>query len=457
MEETTGIVHDGEPFEPETKIAELRARFKKDYTLEELKSDENLWHEKQISKKKVVRQKMDELVQSFTIHGLTRVCTAQKFEALFWLVMLLLGLTCCGYIIHNLVDRYTKREIYSQISSKLISKNPFPSVTICEFDLLVKNYFQYCHLQKDKNTSQPCFNREHHHLEDPVEVSSNMYWNNGFFNVTRCQRMDGLYCIDTASLRSREEYGHSCITWNYNGDVFDIYGHVEISFTFNNSKLKKPEEATIIAMIHDPLVVELDVTKKVEIEPFKTYDITIDKTIIKRLPAPFPSNCTAQKNPDIFPGKYGRRSCIESLNFIELYKKCGDVFDYVRRFVPEDIKKNYTRYDSIETTMNCMISGKGRVEDKDCQFPCEEMDLAILSTFSERHKRADGNKSVYRINLQYQRVDSVRVLEEKEMYTWSQMLCEIGGFVGLVIGASVISVVELSTYITLMIINKWFL
>lgn len=29
MEETTGIVHDGEPFEPETKIAELRARFKK--------------------------------------------------------------------------------------------------------------------------------------------------------------------------------------------------------------------------------------------------------------------------------------------------------------------------------------------------------------------------------------------------------------------------------------------
>ena len=56
--------------------------------------------------------------------------------------------------------------------------------------------------------------------------------------------------------------------------------------------------------------------------------------------------------------------------------------------------------------------------------------------------------------MQLEHIDSVRSIEEKELYSSYQMLCEIGGFVGLVIGASLISCIEVITYIVLVTVKK---
>ena len=51
--------------------------------------------------------------------------------------------------------------------------------------------------------------------------------------------------------------------------------------------------------------------------------------------------------------------------------------------------------------------------------------------------------------VQLQRVDTYKIMEEKELYTWDQMACEVGGFIGLIMGMSIISLVEICAYICL--------
>ena len=132
------------------------------------------------------------------------------------------------------------------------------------------------------------------------------------------------------------------MTWNYNGDFHHILAHVDIAFEFNSpSSLYNPP--VIIAIPHDPEIQEVDIRNEVDSEPLKHYKIKIDKTVVKRLPSPYPSNCTHEKAGDIFPGKYTRRSCIESHNYIEMYKKCGDTIDYVRQFIPKYILHAYKK------------------------------------------------------------------------------------------------------------------
>ena len=66
------------------------------------------------------------------------------------------------------------------------------------------------------------------------------------------------------------------------------------------------------------------------------------------------------------------------------------------------------------------------------------------------------SKSMYQIALSYQSKETYKIIEEKELYPWEQMMSEIGGFLGVVIGASIISVFEIIDYLTLVVMNKYF-
>ena len=89
-----------------------------------------------------------------------------------------------------------------------------------------------------------------------------------------------------------------------------------------------------------------------------------------------------------------------------------------------------------------------------CQFQCEDLDLRIMSTFHERNMKR-YKSPIYRISLQYQRVNAYKVTKEKELYSWDQIASEIGGLIGLVIGVSFISMVEIVAYICLAIVKRF--
>ena len=425
--------------------------------------EEEVWHDEQITTKMIIKEKIDQYVQSFTVHGLTKVCVGTRLESLFWLIMLLGGILSSVVVIHGLVSKYLNYGVYTEIRLQVTDKNFFPSVSFCENRLLINSYFSYCANppgHKVQNTSAYC-TLERILTNNNISTVKDRYWTNGIFNVTKCQTWGGKLCANDRFFKSLTDFNNSCITWNYNGDLHDIYSHVELEFEFYPpSVLQQPgleNNTQIIAVPHDPEDHEIDITKRVDLEPFKGYEIKLDKTIIKRLPYPYPSNCTSLKEGDIFPGKYTRRSCIESHNYIEMYKKCGDTLDYIKQFIPEHIKRQYRQNNTITDAENCIWEfGRGETKRSTlCAFPCQDLDLGVISTFNERNvEKYRGNILKFRVSLQYQGVDSYKVMEEKELYSWDQMACEMGGLIGLVIGASVISLVEILAYIFLVIMQK---
>lgn len=321
------------------------------------------------------------------------------------------------------------------------------------------SYFAYCGIAPRFEHTKP--NATCGHVpptkETPIRTHNNEYWSNGLFNVTKCLTWGGKKCCNSNHFKSLKRFNNSCVTWNYRGDFHDIYSHTDIEFQFYPpAHLKK--DPHIIAIPHDHELYELDITGRLNMEPYRYYVVKLDKTIMRRLPAPFPSNCTNDKTGDIFPGKYSRRSCIESTQYIEMYKKCGDTLDYVRQFIPAEIKRKHHKHNkTIKETEFCILkyAQQEALRTADCRFPCEILDLGTVSNYHEKDSERDKTKTTheYRLSIQFQRVDTYKIIEEKELYSWYQMACEIGGFIGLVIGSSVISLVEILACIFLWMIK----
>ena len=416
-----------------------------------------MWHEEQIDRKMVIKEKIDEYVQSFTVHGLTKIFVGTRLESLFWLIILVGGMLLTVVLIYGLAAKYFRYEVYTEIRSQLTDKNYLPSVTFCDYELLIDAYFAYCQLpvrHSGKRRHKDCSFKNNVNFGNTTTTKEYVYWSNSIFNVTKCFTWDRKQCISNKYFKSLSHFNHSCMTWNYNGDLHDMYSHVVMEFQF---KSYSPERIPwIIAVPHDPEIHEIDLTTKVDLEPFKSYEIRMDKTIIKRLPFPYPSNCTNSNKGDIFPGKYTRRSCLESHKFIEMYKECGDTLDYIRKYIPDDIKRRYYRNITVKEAESCIWQvGKSETKTrKYCAFPCEELQLGTIVIANERDaSKYRGNISTYRISLQYQAVDSYKVMEEKPIYLWDQLASEVGGLIGLMIGASLISLVEIIAYIFLVAYN----
>ena len=396
-----------------------------------------------VSQKEYIQGKMDEYTNTFTVHGLTRSIKTKRTESIFWSTILLIGILCSSMVIHGLVTKFRKRAVYTEIRFQITDRNYFPGVTFCEKQLLVDSNFAYCGVpprfskMKLVNETLPCTYDNNRKLANTKHVEDR-YWATEVFNVTRCSTWSGKICNNNYYLKTLTRTNNSCFAWNYRGDFFDMYSKVDIHIKF-----KRPSDfqstPNVFAILHDSKVQEIDITRKIDMSPSKHYQIKIDKTVIKRLPAPFPTKCANHKMNDIYPGKYSRYGCIESHNSIAMYKECGDIFDYSRKYIPLDIKEKYKRNVTILELLRCVRKfTRRKLNTSDCQLPCEDVELNYVLYVHNVGKESCTTE--YKLSIQLQRVDAYKIMEEKELYTGYQMACDVGGFIGLVMGMSLVSI-----------------
>lgn len=369
-----------------------------------------------------------------------------------------------SFVIHGLVTKYYKREVYTEIKSVLTDKNYFPSITLCDFYSLTENYFAFCgHRMNENGLSEgfrksPCNHSAIYNASALPEDYNDKttYWTNRLFNVTFCHTWDGTNCIEEKGhFRSRPDLNHSCITWNYDGKLHDaVYSHASIKFKYNKQPNREEKGYSIIAIPHQSDITEIDLTKQVEIDPYKKYTLSIMKTLIKRQPAPYPSQCIKDGGFDILPGVYARRTCIESYKLMNTFKECGDITDYMRshvlQYLSDEEIKRYAKTKSYDEMKRCIQdrTRRQKFNTELCPFPCKELDLATVTTFREldkddQHEKEDNSSLFFHLEIQLQNVDAYKIMEENPLYPWKQMACEIGGFLGLVMGASMLSLIEI--------------
>jgi len=418
---------------------------------------ENEKKEKQVEE---LNDKISGYIQGFTVHGLTRVMTAPRKEAFFWFVALSCGLLMSVLVVHGLVYKYLKYEVYTEIRSIVTDKNHFPSITFCDFNLLTRSYFSFCgipvYMARRANESQICNLTALTEPPDIYHKPNSGSWSNGLFNISACYKWDGGKCNLTQLVRSRKELNHACFTWNYEGNFYDTYSHVTLLFEYKKPAWAKYRRPHIIAVPHDPKILEIDLTKSIDLATRKKNNLNIALTHVRRKADPHPSQCiNGGRELDVLPGVYARRTCAETKTYEQIYNKCGDVTDYMRPHILSSLKrlgkpvnhKNITNLKKMATCISKMKDNQMKVLDKKCPFPCNEMELATFTNYVECDEIFEGflntTKDSFQIELQLQNVDSYKVMEEKELYPWDQMACEIGGFLGLVMGASMLSMIEI--------------
>ena len=410
----------------------------------------------------------------------------ERIESGFWLVILFCGLIFSVVIVYGLVVKFLQFGIYTEIRSQVTDENFFPSVTFCEKSMYMNHHTSYCGIpyhgfatyntggsasgkEPDKDHEQrlnrPCDRSEEYGgaggsnktLLNVTVTSGDGFWSNGIFNITKCKTNKHSHCASNGYFVSLASFNHSCVRWNYAGNLSGINNHVDIEFEFNRPDWFGAEQQELItATPHESNVYELDRTQRIEIEPHKIYDINLDKTEIRRLPHPYPSNCSNVKDRyHLFPGYYTRRSCIESYKYIGMYKSCGDTIDFVRPLIPRDIVEQYRQHNrTINDTIPCIVSHMhgNEVRAEKCAFPCSEVELMFFPTF--KRARPNTTSATYKLTIKYYHVAAYRIMEEKALYSWDQLACEIGGFISVVIGASIISLIEVFVFLVLVIVKN---
>ena len=176
-----------------------------------------------------------------------------------------------------------------------------------------------------------------------------------------------------------------------------------------------------------------------------------------RKPKPFPSNYTYKTKEHKFPGLYSQVVCHYFTPEISMYKRNITTKSFGRYYIPNDI-------------MN-----KPSIKQNSCPLTCEKTTFDIQSLIDGSNERycnitlGDGNPgpkcvpinqnktiifSKFSLSIQNQHQQIYTTIEERELYSFSEMLAEIGGFIGLLVGASCMSLLEFIVYYILLALKR---
>ena len=77
-------------------------------------------------------ESMKHFLETSTIHGLNHISlTTNKFIKLFWILVIFVGFTCAGILIHQSFETWTESPVTTTIETLPIERIRFPKVTVC--------------------------------------------------------------------------------------------------------------------------------------------------------------------------------------------------------------------------------------------------------------------------------------------------------------------------------------
>ncbi|KAL9964419.1 hypothetical protein ACROYT_G028060 [Oculina patagonica] len=367
-------------------------------------------------------------------------------------------------------------------------KSPeFPAVTICHFNKLRKNFVQK-HNAEDvlkyalrfaKGTK---INSSTINWTDLQNVTMDYIYNHGGHQIKEMLKTcswSGEKCDDGNFTRILTPMG-LCHTFNSGEEgreilrvknagskfglnlVLDVQQYEYTSFL--------ADQAGFMVLIHDqetpPMVEELGFS----VGPGTSTFAAFTKQKVVNLEAPYETNCSASAISNI-PGysKYTTSSCMLTCHSKYVVQKCG-CRDITLPALTDDA--NVPVCGLIETA-TCAFREienfyKLKGDDCDCQIPCETISykpslsygafpshsVAIdqvkrqaSSNRTERlHKSADDlheklSENLVELNVYFQQMDYI-LIEQQSAYDKESLMGEIGGQLGLCIGASLLTVLE---------------
>ena len=402
---------------------------------------------------------MEVEADSLTMHGIGRVLSTSCGKIrVVWSVLLISSIALASFFVIVLVEDYLKYEtdlVYTAIAKPAMS---FPVVTICNG---LRSY-------SGENSST---------------FTEGFDWYSKT-NQIFCQYNQQL--CDVAKMTYHEKpHDKSCLVFNFNETIFQttpmILAGLQIDFFINNSDATysdksdkyNPRTQAAEIFIHSSKEFQFPFVKKIFAKLGHLTNIAIKNVITSRKKHPYKSNCTEDKEKvrSYFPGNYTITGCMLTIFQTKLYKKCGlKVEDIKSHFPYEKIGVNVTLNGTCAFEFSKYgISGFDKPTEPtkhDCPLPCFEEKYEVksiteakyplepqLSRFKKQFSSKLGapisNDYIYssigRVVIGFEDFHENRYVETPR-FTHQKILSEFGGLIGVYLGASFISMVELLVY-----------
>ena len=356
-------------------------------------------------------------MEGFTIHGLSKVFVGKLWERVYWGAVLAAALGFLFFKMHGFHTQFKRNDYRTEIRNIDVHNHVWPEVRVCYKDGDRFCYNNYTVPNHNAGTMIPC--------QTSASLSIGNVWAKKI-NFTR------------------DYFSPACVRLKIN-EAFDFDPKLKYYGLLVLLKGVKAENLSLTRhqfrlSIGDPMVYH----------DAKFGDITVDitdVTKVNRLQFPFQSNCTYDgAGMNIFPGPYTREKCVYTFQFQKMLKHCGDVPNHWKKYVKPYHKRGWDWQKRNRTDLNvrtCIYWYNSYRESllPSCPLPCHEM----TSKFELKQGQWNHGQS---FTIARFHIDS-RVTEVTELptYTSDNFFSDVGSWLGLLVGMSCLSLVEVVTFV----------
>lgn len=442
--------------------------------------------------------KLKKTAEGMTMHGVSRILTTKsRLGQLFWLCFIL---SFGGLLIYHLITigkKYFKNLSTTKEETIIASELILPAITICGPSLSNERHSDFKRRVSNASSSPGQVDEMKASFEmlRSIETKENLYSliadKNEFLltNLGDCRFGISKKCNYSTDYEEVLVFLRSyCYQFNPHGKSvqrragsefgFSIVMFLNVSDFVKNSFIQMGDAVEILVQhfSEHPFVASGTVLAPTG----HLSRIQIGKTQVDRMKAPYPSNCTDGKGFDlIFPGKYTMTNCLESCYGRKSAEVCHGVDFYANAFLPEKQRKQLLMTPDGLTCLDELYSNLSRsnFSSCNCNLPCHETKFDKFVSYSkwpatvdlphyrEVFSKALGlNRSVMtdefirnnflKVSIFYGDMTYRRMKEEKK-YSLDNLISDAGGQMGIWLGASMFSIIELF-YITGNLIRRVF-
>ena len=282
--------------------------------------------------------------ENFTVHGLSKVFTGNRWEKATWCCILMASLSFVIQQSYHFFIIYQMFDIRTEIRVKTSKDITLPAITLCKRDM--GDFI--CHKNKTVSSNpQVCHVNDEKVLFDKLRIKSSYIIPHPDYSPCIIFNHWGNLTRETEIIFKNEHPGD-----------FNVYVHGSDDIGFSLDRFDKP--TTILFWFH-----------------LGYKFIFSNKVVSLRLPSPYPSNCShGQYDDNLFPGPYSERKCINSCIMRHQMSKCGNVIQNWGRYVPDNFK-GHNFSEDVTWCLYHSFSFWSVPEHCDCRIDCKDTEIDL--------------------------------------------------------------------------------
>ncbi|XP_065055266.1 acid-sensing ion channel 5-like [Rhopilema esculentum] len=439
------------------------------------------------------KEQFYEYLNSATTHGLNKIANAPNTLArLLWSIIVACMFFYLIYAVYKLHLKLKRDEVKVSVRTNVVNSLQLPGITVCDAGP-IRMLFP---AEADKNTTvsnktakTPLEASNEHHRRMLATKDQSNYSNHSHADANRfvLKRESGEMplCHVSGDLCSYHKHlkhfvtihkGH-CFTFNHDGKARQVLkgSDMGIFTVFHLEKKRNYTSSTSTTSLHG---VEIFIHEPKEKNPThyggllavpgRLTRIKLKKTIHERLPAPYPDKCRDE-------GDLSLHECQINCIAKNQYTKCNAVSLLLQIYLHDITKQEWNNGSTIRQPMTtaeheCVEGVTDSYADGDitcdCFLPCHEIvyDTSVSSSKWPLSEITDEIllliKSKLGIVVEKENVDQQLVaiqvyygdlryeeIKQHPAYSLEEFSYDLGGLLGLVIGASVFSGIEMVMFV----------